>query len=733
MRSPIVIKLNRTMKKVWFMLAMLVCVLASCSGGGEDDPITPTPKPEVIKSEITIDSSIITNGLSFTHEKGEQSISFSTNENWTLSVASTTSGVTWCTASSTSGTKGTANVKFIVTENTDYDNRSVSVTIKSGTASKTFTVSQKYADALLVTTDKYEISQEGGIIDIEVKANIEYKMEISEEAKDWITESSGRGLTPYKHTFNISMNEEKEKRQGEVFFKNGDKVETVTIYQAGGAILLLLQDECHVSDKGNTISVNVQSNIEFGVQMPDVDWIVDEATSRGLSSHTLKYVIKANEGYDSRSAEIVFYDKNGDLKDTLKVVQAQKYAILLDRRSIKIDSNGGLIEVRLKTNIEYDIQMPNDDWINKYSSSRGLNEEVVYFEISKNTNEDERQTRIVFANTENNITDTLIVTQEGYKKVITLEKAGSLKKVIGDDAMNIISLKIIGSINGDDIFYLRRMLGAIEYDEKNRGKLAKLDLLEAEIVEGGEWYYSENNEKYYTENNTISKWLFYYCCNLEKIVLPRKTISISQNAFDHCVSLEEIIIPNNVISIEDFAFQCCYKLKSIIIPDNVTTLGRGCFYRCHALETIQFGTGLIFIKDGAFNVCKKIKEIVIPDNVVSIGYSAFCDCESLFKVTIGNGVKIIEERAFEKCPSLTTVILGKNVEEIGGEAFYNSPIIEFWSNSSIPPNIKDEWWGYAFNKDALKIDAILYVVTGSKSVYKNSDWGIFFRNIEEID
>ena len=46
------------------MLAMLVCVLASCSGGGEDDPITPTPNPEVIKSEITIDSSIIANGLS---------------------------------------------------------------------------------------------------------------------------------------------------------------------------------------------------------------------------------------------------------------------------------------------------------------------------------------------------------------------------------------------------------------------------------------------------------------------------------------------------------------------------------------------------------------------------------------------------------------------------------------------------------------------------------------------
>ena len=304
------------------IVAILLC-LSACSGGS-DEPITPSPNPEVIKSEITIDSSIITNGLSFTNEKGEQSVSFSTNENWTLSVASTTSGTTWCTASATSGPKGNATVKFSVTENTDYDNRSVSVTIKSGTATKTFTISQKCADALLVTTDKYEIGQEGGTIDIEVKANIDYTMEISEKAKDWITESSSRGLTSHKHSLDIAMNEENEKREGKIYFKSGDKVETVEIYQTGGAILLLSENECQVSDKGDTISVDIKSNIDFGVQMPDVDWILDEASSRGLSSHTLKYIVTANEGYDSRSASIIFYDKNSDLKDTLKVVQMQK-------------------------------------------------------------------------------------------------------------------------------------------------------------------------------------------------------------------------------------------------------------------------------------------------------------------------------------------------------------------------------------------------------------------------
>ena len=297
-----------TFRFIGFAIFAILMCLSACSGGG-DDPIEPTPKPEVTKSEITIDSSIISNGLSFSNAGGDQSISFTTNENWTLSVASTTSGANWCTASATSGSKGNVNVKFTVTENTDYDNRSVAVTIKSGTATKTFTISQKGVDAMLVTTDKYEIGQEGGTIDIEVKANISYQMEISEDAKSWITEASGRGLTTYKHALNIAMNEENEKREGEVYFKSGDKVETVKVYQVGGAILMLSKNEYNVSDKGDTISVDIKSNIDFGVQMPDVDWIIDEASSRGMSSHTLKYIITPNTTLE-RQAQIIYYYKN---------------------------------------------------------------------------------------------------------------------------------------------------------------------------------------------------------------------------------------------------------------------------------------------------------------------------------------------------------------------------------------------------------------------------------------
>ena len=310
------------------LFAILMCTsFIACSEEG-DDPIGPTPTPEVPKSEITIDANLITNGLSFSSVQGEQSISFSTNEDWTVNVANTTSGATWCTASATSGTKGSASVKFAVTENTDYEDRSVSVTIKAGTASKTFTITQKSADALLVTTDKYEVSQEGGTIEIEVKANIDYKMEISEKAKDWIKESSLRAMTTYKHTLEIAVNQDAEKREGEITFKSDDLVETVKVYQAGGAIILLSQNEYNVSDKGETISVEVKSNVDFDVQMPDVDWIIDDASLRGLSSHTLKYIIARNETNKPREAEIIFFDKNSDLKDTLSIKQNGGFLVI---------------------------------------------------------------------------------------------------------------------------------------------------------------------------------------------------------------------------------------------------------------------------------------------------------------------------------------------------------------------------------------------------------------------
>jgi len=649
------------MKKVWLMLAMMVCVFASCSDGGSDNPVEPTPKPEEVKTEITIDSGIVSNGLSFGVEGSEQSVSFSVNANWTLSVASTTSGATWCKASATSGSKGAANVKFTVDENTGYDDRSVSVTIKAGSVSKTFTITQKGADALLVTTGKYEVAQEGGQIEIEVKANIDYQMEISEDAKSWITEASSRALTTYKHTFDIALNEDAEKREGEITFKSGDKVKTVKVYQAGGALILLSQNEYTVSDAGETISVDIKSNVEYGVQMPDVDWITDEASSRGMSSHTLKYVIAPNEGYDSRSAEIIFYDKNSDLKDTLKVVQAQKDAIVISEKNFNVSREGSTIEVKVNTNVDFEVQIPSDvTWVSQ-TDSRALSKKSVYLKVAENTGDDAREVEIVFINKESQISESVTISQAGAVKasyengVVTIATAGTMKKLLGDDYLNITSLKVVGPINGDDVYYLRKMLGGSNFSEADWGKLTTLDLSEATIVEGGEWYYEDYPNKYYTMNDIIGENMFSWCKNLKDITLPNSAITIDEDSFEGCTTLTSVIVGNNTTSIGNGAFNYCISLTSIMIGNNVMTIGDYVFFNC-PLTSITIGSRVTSIGKNVFYGAN-FESITIPDSVISIGEEAFGSCSKLTSITIGNGITSIGYDAFEGCGNLRNVCI----------------------------------------------------------------------------
>lgn len=402
----------KTFRFLGFALVAILLCLSACSKG-DDDPISPTPKPEVNTPTITLDSSIQTSGISFDTSASEKNISFTTTSDWTLSIAETRSGTEWCTASPTSGGKGTANVKFTTTENTEPDDRSVAVTIKAGATSKTFTIAQKGKDALLVTTKKYELPKEGGEIEIEVKSNVEYQMTIAESAKEWIAEATGRALTTNKHILTIASNEEAVKREGEIIFKSGDMVETVKVYQAGEAVLLLSKNEFTVSDTGETISVDIKSNVEYSVQMPDVDWIQAEEASRAMSSHTLKFVVAVNESYDSRETSIVFFDKNSELKDTLKVTQVQKDAIVLSKKDYNVEAVGEIIEVELSSNVDFEISIEND-WVKQVEAqaSRGLVSHKLYFQVAENESEEERNTKINIADKSKLITEAITVTQQ---------------------------------------------------------------------------------------------------------------------------------------------------------------------------------------------------------------------------------------------------------------------------------------------------------------------------------
>ena len=320
---------------------LLIAVCAGFSSCGDDELDTKPLEPVI--DEITINNA----SFDFEANGGEETLSFSTNRDWTVSLANIANGEKWCTVTPLKGKAGDNNIQIRVVANKGYDDRNVSLTIAAGGTSRTVIINQKQQDALTLTANKFEVGKNGGKINVEVKANIQYEVIISETSKSWISQSAKtRGLTSNNLSFDIAPSEEYDKRTGEIIIQSGELSETVHVYQSGEGVLLLTKSEYSVSDKGETIAVDLKSNFEFDVKMPDVDWVQSAAKTRGMSSHTLYYTIAPNETYDSREAEIIFYDKNSNIKDTLKIMQAQKDAIIIGKKEYKISANEEIIKTK---------------------------------------------------------------------------------------------------------------------------------------------------------------------------------------------------------------------------------------------------------------------------------------------------------------------------------------------------------------------------------------------------
>ena len=661
--------------KLMGMALLAACLnvgLIACSDENKD-----APEPEDAFINESGSNNYFTNGMNFTSVASELTFAFDTNMDWSISVANTANGTPWCYASTASGGAGHYEVVVKVDENTSYDDRNVTLTIQAGMAKKTIIVTQKQKDAILLTSNKFEVDKAGGKINVEVKSNINYTVEIAETDKNWIKKSSTdtRALSTNTLTFEISPSEEYDKREGEIYVKSGEMIETVHVYQTGGGTILLTKNEYPVSDKGETIAVELKSNCEFEVKMPNVDWIKDAPATKAMSSHTLYYVISPNETYDSREAKIIYYDKNNmNVADTLVVIQVQKDALILSQKEYEVGASGGDLEIKLSTNIQYALSISQEDatWIQQVTT-RSLVDETLHFRIAENESLDKRTGSIVIET--DNKKETIKITQVGKKEnvvVVNVEYAGGLRyRISSSQKYQITNLKLIGPLNGNDILFIREMAGRDLDGKETEGQLRILDLSETTIVEGGDLYYYWNRTAYFTSNDKLPDYMFHLCKNLTMISLPNSVTWIGTSAFQGCTNLTMINLPNSVTWIDTSAFRSCTNLTSIDLPNSLIEIGTNSFRNCTSLTSIDLPNSLIEIGDFAFKNCTGLTSIDLPNSITKIQGYAFEGCTSLTSVDIPNGVIRIMDYTFSGCTSLTAVRIPESVTDIYSSAFQN--------------------------------------------------------------
>ena len=357
-------------------------------------------------------------------------------------------------------------------------------------------------------------------------------------------------------------------------------------------------------------------------------------------------------------SEILVFANDGSYRTVMVSLNCMQGQINIADNSINATSAGGTQEIKLTTNLDYTIEIPEDaqSWLSLAPETRALREDTIVFEVTANEGM-QRYTTVALKDEQGKILQTIIFRQLGTCTEVHVETKGELEnELAGYDYANIESLKITGVLNDVDFLFIYRMMP----------NLKNLDIAEVNIT-------------------ALPIQAFYKSTNVENLILPNTLITIGEEMF-YQSKLKTVVIPANATTIGNSAFEQCASLISIDIPANVETIGTAVFFICSSLATVTFenGSQLKTIGGGssyygAFSYCTALTSIEIPASVETIEAAAFKDCSSLATVTFENGSQLktigggnshsYYYGAFSYCSSLTSIEIPASVETIKASAF----------------------------------------------------------------
>ena len=536
------------MKKL-FLFALFAALCCSCTESGTDDD-PDQGQNDYSNVEVT-GISLNYHDLTFSSAGGEKTVAVSISlvsdsghyiePEWKL-----TGGASWCTPSRTSGVSSNV-VTFTASENNSDQERNATFTFSCGRHSQNLVVTQKSSGSLTVTTSKIEMGAAGGEAVIEVMAEIDYTYEIDSKCKGWITYKGTRAVQTSRLVFDVAANSGKEKREGRITIRGGGRTETVTIYQAGETpTIVLTQNKYEVSAAGETIKVEINSNVDFTVSIPSSASWIEETGTRAFSTHTKYFTISPNTTTSSRSAEITFKNTTYNLTEKVVVNQAE---LSISTITVHVPKKGTLAAVL---------------------DEKGLNAEtIVSLKITGELNDED----FITIRSMTNLKD-LDLSEVNlpilFEKVFHENK--KIEKIILPSTLTTI---------GQYAFYDCTSLQTVTFEKGSRLKTIEESAFEdctaltsIEIPASVEM---------------IGQYAFNDCTSLHTVTFEKgsKLKTIGSDVFLNCTSLTMIEIPASVETIEDQAFEGCSLLATVTFEKGSQLKTVDGFSNCTALTTVD--------------------------------------------------------------------------------------------------------------------------------------------------
>ena len=286
----------------------------------------------------TLSESGETISVLFKSEAGSASLNLTASGSWKAEFVN--GRAYWCTLSQTEGQRGVATLTFTVQANGEYDERSAAVLFTCGKLQRTIVVTQKQHDALLLSSDRVEMSADGGSFTIEVMSNIDFSHRIESDGSGWIRSVSTKGLDKSVLTFSVDPNTSLDRRSGTLSFEGVSGQEVVKVYQRGETPTIVISEETvDLPAEEGSFKVEVASNLSVELLVPEGCTWLKELQTKTISTCTYEFAYVRNHTRSPRVCDLIFRNEQFSKADTVHVGQRQA-SILLSSGELYVPSQG---------------------------------------------------------------------------------------------------------------------------------------------------------------------------------------------------------------------------------------------------------------------------------------------------------------------------------------------------------------------------------------------------------
>ena len=202
--------------------------------------------------------------------------------------------------------------------------------------------------------------------------------------------------------------------------KNNAEKRTFNVSQKRNTGLFIGETDFQVPMEGGSVTVSLESNVNYEVVIPgDCDWLslaTDDAKSRGLEESSFTLKVDANKSYNNRSAIVKVVNTDENLSGSVSVSQSFDTVFKVDSTDFEIPMDGGTFTVNVESNVSYEVKLPEDcDWITPSIKKKDPDFKTeateIVFTVKENTGYDARDAIITLVNEHADIAIPLTVHQ----------------------------------------------------------------------------------------------------------------------------------------------------------------------------------------------------------------------------------------------------------------------------------------------------------------------------------